>query len=256
MMLKQPKGTFLVFLLFTILIFESCGRGDNTGKSESTEFESDTVFIHELVRSIDDGEITDSDSLLYLLDTARVLAEKHNYRKGLSKVLFSTAKLHYRANRYKEALRYFEKSLDIARESGDVLLQAESLERMASVCLSINDPNLSLKLYYEALPLFESVNDKKGIASVYNILGIYKTDQEEFDTALAYFEKAMKLNVEVRNDFGLMQNKGNLAYLFEKQGEIQKAEEPSAAIASLTLAIQASTRPGSNSLPAESPTPS
>ncbi len=223
--LKQFEGSIFLFFFLTILIFESCGRGADTGKSESTEFESDTVFIHELVRMIADDEITDSDSLLYLLDSARVLAEKHNYRKGLSKVLFSTAKLHYRANRYKEALRYFEKSLDIARESGDVLLQAESLERMASVCLSINDPNLSLRLYYQALPLFESVNDKKGIASVYNILGIYKTDQQEFDTALVYFEKAMKLNIEVKNDFGLMQNKGNLAYLYEKQGEIQKAEE-------------------------------
>ncbi|MBK6347960.1 MAG: tetratricopeptide repeat protein [Bacteroidales bacterium] len=130
-----------------------------------------------------------------------------------------------KSNRYKEALACYDEVLMLADKTGNILLKARCLERMASLHLSMNDPNLSLKLYYQALPLFESVNNKQGIASVYNILGIYKTDQNEFDTAFSYFKKAMSLNSEVNNEYGLLQNRGNLAYLYEKQGKMRDAEK-------------------------------
>lgn len=225
-MLKLFYNLIRSGLFLMMLFFGSChgGEGEKVPEAGNENFRKDTLYILDVVRSVDAGKINDYDSSLRLLDSVKDLAEKLGFTRGLNEVIYCTANLHYRYNKYKDALRCFEQSLELANTSGDLLLQAQSLERMASVFLSVNDPNLSLKLYYKALPLFESAGDKKGIASVYNILGIYKTDQKEYDTALVLFEKAMMLNREVKNDFGLMQNKGNLAYLYEKQGKMRDAE--------------------------------
>ncbi len=160
-----------------------------------------------------------------LLKEARELAVRHNYTEGLARIHFCTGNHYYHSNIYKEALANYDQALNLSVKSGDILLQARCIERMASVHLYTNDPNLALKLYYQALPLFESVQNNDGIASVYNILGIYKTDQNEFDTAYFYFEKAMALNRRVKNEYGLLQNRGNLAYLYEKQGKMEQAEK-------------------------------
>lgn len=227
LMFKPALIRLLVILFMFSLWLYSCSRKENIkdNSKQNPEYIQDTTRIHQILESISANKISDSDSTLKLLGVARELSIRHNFTDGLARTLFYTGNQNYKSNRYREALACFDEVLVLADKAGNTLLKARCLERMASLHLSMNDPNLSLKLYYQALPLFESENNKQGIASVYNILGIYKTDQNEFDTAYSYFEKAMALNREVKNDYGLLQNRGNLAYLYEKQGKMPEAEK-------------------------------
>jgi len=227
MMFKPAHIRFLIFLLMMSPWLFSCIRKENNKDNSnlSPDYIQDTTSIHEILESISSDKITDYDSIMKLLGIAHELSIRNNYTDGLAGTLFYKGNQNFKSNRYKDALVCYDEVLVLADKAGNTLLKARCLERMASLYLSMNDPNLSLKLYYQALPLFESENNKQGIASVYNILGIYKTDQNEFDTAYRYFEKAMALNREVKNDYGLLQNRGNLAYLYEKQGKISEAEK-------------------------------
>ncbi len=96
---------------------------------------------------------------------------------------------------------------------------------MASVYLSIGDDHMAFKLYYEALPLFEQISNKEGIAKVYNIIGVSKSSQGEYDTALSYFRKAMIFNEQTGNQTGLVHNYGNLAFMYHRMGNTEKAKD-------------------------------
>ena len=144
--------------------------------------------------------------------------------KFIQDSLFLKGIIAYRSNKYADAYDFFTKSMHQADSSGNILLKANCLEQLGSLNLTLGDDNLALKMYYEALPLFELKHDKGGIAKVYNIIGVYKGSQGEYDTARYYFSKAMELNEEIGNQTGLIHNKGNLAFMFYDMGNTEQAK--------------------------------
>lgn len=184
---------------------------------------ADTASVNSMISKIIIGEVSDEDeALVELLKISKASADI-GYLKGQGEALFQAGVLEYRANRYQQARHNFNSAYNVARQIHDTLLMARSLERMASVNLSIGDDHLSLKLYYESLPLFQSVKNKAGIAKVYNIIGLYKSAQHEYDSAESYFQRAIQLNQEAGNETGIVHNKGNLGYLYEKTGNYSEA---------------------------------
>lgn len=143
----------------------------------------------------------------------------------VASTLYQTGIDHYKLNRYSEAKESLSKAVEAAIASNDTLTWAKSLQVLGSVALTLGDDHLALKLNYEALPLFEKVGDKEGIARVYNILGLYKSGQEEYDSAIGYYNRALAINQEINSIKGIIHNKGNLGYLYEKTGRLEEAEK-------------------------------
>jgi tetratricopeptide (TPR) repeat protein len=96
---------------------------------------------------------------------------------------------------------------------------------MGSVHLATDDPSRALKLYYESLPLFEKVHNTEGVAKVYNIIGVFKTGSRDYDTAEFYLKRAVDLNLKINNRHGIIENEGNLGYLYEMSGKLAEAEK-------------------------------
>ena len=153
-----------------------------------------------------------------------VSIDKQSVKATKGDSLFQEGVQLYAGNRYQEALNCFVQAKEIANQSGDTLLIARSLERMASVSLATGDDHLALKYYYQSLPLFQQSGDKEGIAKVFNIIGLYKSAQKEYDTAKAYYNRAIRLNQQINNRTGIIHNKGNLGYLYEKMGDFDQAK--------------------------------
>ena len=87
----------------------------------------------------------------------------------------------YFENCYSRALGYFSQAQGIAETTNNKLLEAECLERIASIYYMTNNPPLSLKFYYESLLIFEELNDSAGLALIYNALGGYNCDIGEYE---------------------------------------------------------------------------
>lgn len=216
------------FLFFLGIVFQFCSCDSNhnmTGSTEDTFSVDDTAIINNILRRVSNKKIVLSDSIASYLTMAIELSKKCNYVEGQSKTLYLYGNLLYGENKYDSALYYYSAALNIAEKLENQLLKANCLERMASVNLTIGDDHLSLKLYYDALPLFEQTRNKEGIAKVYNIIGVYKSSEGEYDTATYYFQEAIKLNEEVGNNTGLIHNKGNLAFMYYNMGNTEKAKE-------------------------------
>lgn len=209
-------------------------NGSSGRERAGAGYPADTAYIHGILNKVKNNSFENADSALLYLKNALTRCNKVGYNSGKSEALFLTANLLYEQNKYRDALELYNQSLYLAEEQNDILLKAKCIERMASVNLATGDDHKALKLYYNALPLFEQINDKEGIAKVYNIIGLYKNSQRKFDTAEIYLAKAIQLNTEIGNTKGLIHNNGNLGYVFEKSGRLEKAEQLYKAAVALT----------------------
>lgn len=221
----MSKLRYALFLFAAIIILESCNNPGNVASENNSSYSRDTLRINTIIQSLEDGSYNNTDSALHDLEIAISLSAKIDYTEGLANLYFQKGNILYKQNMYQEAIDYYSKSIELSGTIDNILLKAKSLERMASVHLAADDPYHALKLYYESLPLFEKVKDKEGIAKVYNIIGIYKTDTQQYDSAEVYLQKAIKLNQEINNVRGINQSQGNLGYLFVLTGKKDSAEK-------------------------------
>jgi tetratricopeptide (TPR) repeat protein len=219
--MKFILSVFVALCFFTGIFISGC----NTFQTDSSDsYFRDTLNINSLVRKLEEKLNSGSEIRMITLDSILQKADSMRHPDAVARLKFIKGSLLYDLNNYAEALKLFTESADVAEANGLTLVYARNLERLASLNLTMGDDHKALKLYYQALPLFEKVYDKEGIAKVYNILGLYKNSQKLHDSAEMYLLKAMKFNEEIGNKRGLTHNRGNLAYVFEKSGNIQKAD--------------------------------
>jgi tetratricopeptide (TPR) repeat protein len=190
-----------------------------------TETAKDTTLINSLLRIAEIQMHSNKDTAIYYLVKAEKEAMKINFDEGYSKALFMHGNILYFNNDYSDAKDYFNKCLKLAEKTNKQLLKARCLERMASLNLTTDNPHLALKLYFESLVIFEELNDQRGIAKVYNILGVYKTDAGEFDLAETYLKKSLEMHRQLNDKHNIIENKGNLGYLYERIGDLEQAEK-------------------------------
>lgn len=220
----------VIFIPILILLLIYCCNRPSDGSEYSQANTSpnissgDTNWIHSTLLRIQNNEVYENDSVFFYLDSIRNLAGKAGLTGTIASALFEEGRYHYDLNHYKEARDCFERAIAVAQEAKDTLTWARSLQVLGSVALSTGDDHLCLKLNYESLPLFEKIGYNDGIARVYNILGLYKSGQNEYDSAISYFNRAMEINRQTPNQTGLMHNRGNLAYLYEKTGRFTVAD--------------------------------
>jgi len=217
---KSSMKNIFPFLILLTFLFQACNSFDNKpGKSNGSLTGKDTLTVNLLLKK----ESESNDSLLHNILKAKTLAKKIGYEQGFAEALFREGNIYSRENRYKEALTCLLQACELADKQDLFLLKGNCLERMASLHLGTDDPNLALKQYYESLVLFEKIHDTAGIARVYNIIGVYKTDTREFDTAAYYLKTALRINTKRKDVHNMIHNKGNLAYLYERKGLLDSA---------------------------------
>jgi tetratricopeptide (TPR) repeat protein len=215
-----------VFLLFLILVAAiiSCKRIISGSDAEINEISIKTK-IDSLIISGSTNLNNSADSSLSILKTAEKKAADIGYMTGVANSLFNQAKILYNKNLYTEARIKFEKSKEIAVKLNNKLLEADCLERLASINLATTDPNLALKLYYESLSIYESLDNEKGKAKIYNILGIFQLNKKNYALAEDYEYKSLKIHQKLKDTNNIAENYGNLGYIFQKKGDVKAAEE-------------------------------
>ena len=207
--------------LLSILLVSGC----TTSPHHDATYAADTAQVNRYIERLNRREIENPDSALKLARAAINISEKAGYAKGRARALFQMGVVYDRENHYDKALSAFDSARALGTAIGDTAIVAYSTERMGSVHLSTDDQHLAIKLYYNALLLFEKIGDSAGMAKVFNVLGSAKSSPGSFDTAEAYFTRAIGINERMGNTFDLWQNKANLAYMFQLRGDHGKAAD-------------------------------
>jgi tetratricopeptide (TPR) repeat protein/DNA-binding CsgD family transcriptional regulator len=224
----MPVALQRVFVLIValLLLFRCSPGGGNhhAGNADDAAWGRDTAQINRVLDRLYKKEACDPDSAMMLVKELERKSGTIGYREGYARALFIHGNLLYERTSYQEALKLYEQAIVIMREEDMKMWIPRCMERMASVHLGTDDPNLALKLYFEALEGFEKNGDKLGIGLVYNVLGVYKTENREFREADRYFREAAEIGKSLRDEHLLTEVTGNRAWMYDRQGKLDSAE--------------------------------
>ena len=121
-----------------------------------------------------------------------------------------------------ECEKAYEKALQLAKESRDVLMLGQANDSLGLLLLLKGD-YLNAKDYLQkAAQLFDSIEDQTGIANVYGNLGNLFFRQGQYPEAKSYFEKSIRINHEIGRGTGIAQIVANLGLTHMNQGNFDE----------------------------------
>ncbi len=122
-----------------------------------------------------------------------------------------------------QALIQFQQALQLYRQEGNRLGEANALSGIGDVYYNLGEYPLALKAYGQAWELYQRLGDRKGGATVLNNIGAIYDAQRQYPEALKFYEQALKLRREARDLAGEGITLNNLAGVYLNQGDYDKA---------------------------------
>lgn len=165
---------------------------------------------------------------LQLFQKARALSEKIGDKDTLHNALNNIGFHYTNIGNYSAGLDYLHKSLKIVEELGtgaDRRSLAYKLQNIGLIYRRQGRHDQALIYARRSLELFETIDDKFGIANLQNNIGVIYKSQERYDEALEWFRKAHKNNEEVKAIPGVARTLNNIGDSYRLQGHYAEALE-------------------------------
>jgi len=205
------------------------------------------------------------DSAYFLANLQLNFAREKNEKKWIAKALYNIATQYYHKSDYVKSLSYYQQSLEIRKEIGDLKGEAaiygnfgliygeqgnhlknleyqlkslainEKLEDTSGITSNYNnlaiiyhsqqDSTKALDYYNKALRMYEVRNNRKEIALTYNNIGTLYKNYGLYDKALDYLERSLLIRTELNDRLGVAINYINLGTVYMNMGDSKKARE-------------------------------
>ena len=123
---------------------------------------------------------------------------------------------YYRLNDNPKAIDNYNRALNFHKKSNNIYGIASALDNLANVYgeqgefQKVNENNL------QALKMFESIHNEPAMGRIYNNRGNFMLDQNHFDSAMIYFEKALAIAQKLGIKSTLAYGNGGIADLYFK----------------------------------------
>jgi tetratricopeptide (TPR) repeat protein len=124
-----------------------------------------------------------------------------------------------------EAMRLYRDALKIYEEVGDRAGLAVTLNNIGEVYRNTGQPDQALEYYHQVLPISEEVGDRGGIAQTLNNIGGVYSNIGQPDQALEYFNQALPILQEVGNRAGQAVTLNNIGMVYRSIGQPDQALE-------------------------------
>lgn len=85
------------------------------------------------------------------------------------------------------------------------------------------DYDKAINYYSRSLKIREEIGDKKGIAATLNNFGIVYQDQGDYAKAIEYYTRSLKTNEEIGDKNGEANTLSNIGRIYREQGDLEKA---------------------------------
>ena len=112
---------------------------------------------------------------------------------------------------------YALKSVEISKKCSDKIIQSNAYSTLATIYLVRNQTSESLKYFFIALKLKEEMKNLSGIAVVYNNIGIAYRYLDDYDNALRYYNKSLKITLGLNRNPGDDYTNIALCYFLKKE---------------------------------------
>ena len=145
-----------------------------------------------------------------------------NNKKGLMYIYNKIGQVLNNMDKLDDALLYYNRSLNLARELGDTYMQASVLNNIAYIFDLKGESNKAIGYYEESLSLTTNEKDK---APTYNNIALIYYTKGDFQKAAEYFQKAIEIGERYGKYRDVSIYKLNLGETYRKMGDYENAEK-------------------------------
>ena len=165
----------------------------------------------------------DTATLYY--NKALALAQKLNYKSGISKIFLELGYINEDVGNYSKALEYYGNSLQLSVATGDQAGTSNCYLNLGNVYRDQANYPKALEYYLKSLKICNDLADKKGIGKCYVSLGNIYLAELNYTQALDYYLRSIKIFEELNGKSYLRLIYGNLGVVYQKQLNYPKAFE-------------------------------
>jgi tetratricopeptide (TPR) repeat protein len=125
--------------------------------------------------------------------------------------------VHIKANNFNDAVEF-------AQKCSDQELRSTGFQKIASALTDKNE-NQAIQYYLKALEIEEIIGDDARIANILTKLGILNRNLGKFQEAIEYFKKALSINKKIDDRQKEGNNRVNLGIVYMEMGKFVEAKE-------------------------------
>lgn len=125
-------------------------------------------------------------------------------------IVYNDLAWEYSATDIDSANLYVQKAIEHAEELNDPYWKAVSLEMLAILKEISGQNEEAIKLYFEVIPIRESIGGK-GLENTFNNMAIIFRTQNNFETAYSYFRRSYQMELNKNNKRGIAAGLINMA---------------------------------------------
>lgn len=185
---------------------------------------------------------TDPNQTRQYATEALGISEKLNYSEGIIDANHKLGVYYYYNDDYVNALKYYNKSFELAEKKGNKKLMAQALSWIGSLYRIQSDHKKALEYYDNAMMYAKSINDESRIVYCLRSIGDDYRVQQENDKALKYFKEALAIADKLHDSH-------QSAYILTSIGETHRLQtEYPKALKFLNDAIKLAKQANNNSL--------
>ena len=169
---------------------------------------------------------TDTVAMRYFSQKSR----EKGYLAGESYALSELGRTYRNISNYSKAIELHQEALAIAKEANNIEFEISSLNYLGVVYRRTASIRTAMDFNQQALELAEAIqNPSEGIKRSINVslnsIGNLYLKLKQYDLAISYFERSMKLEAELNNVLGLAINHQNIGKCQEEMGMLDEALE-------------------------------
>ena len=155
---------------------------------------------------------------------ARALADTNGARLLYAGILRDEGRVYMRLGDYENAMKDFRESWSFYSRYGAPDDIAQALSNIGLVCNRQSRFAEALDHFYKSLTLFEKEKNGRGMSSVNNNIGLVYFNQEQYDNAITYFKKSVSWYVQ-NGDTASLDYAGRIANIAEMYSQSLKYNE-------------------------------
>ena len=186
---------------------------------QSSDFES----INEQVDRAWEMMGNDLDSALHLAQSAMLLSESLEYKKGQADCANAIGVLYLEKQAFKEAKRHFEIALTLRSSLRDLNGKASVLHNMAGLFADQGNFPEAVKKAFQCINIWEALEETNQLGKAYNTLSNIYSSNGDADLAMAYTQKSLELLKQGDDLDAIADAQYNLAEQFRLIDDLDKA---------------------------------
>lgn len=166
---------------------------------------------------------SDYPTAMTFLIEAEQFARETGHLTLLGRANHKKAAIYLTLTDYPDAIKYFELSLEQSRLARDTQNMAITLEQLGLVHGNRDEFDRANAYYKEAIPLVKKFCGDKSLVVTLSNYGNILCYQDSTAAAIACYEQALEIGLELGNEFDIIPSKQNLALEFLHLGELERA---------------------------------